>query len=154
MEQHEAEERRLSRNRPDTRMLSARLKWVREYISINKHNEEVIEQNRLIDTYNDAVRDLNNCIEHLNEFAKYRSKNFRPIKPDIEIQRMLDTAGARLKAAKDKAKSITGKNQETDKMVRSLSKPFPGITQDLAQHQTFLKQYLSKPRPERAKMFE
>ena len=65
---------------------------------------QMIEQTK-IDQYNTAVAYLNDAVGNFNDFIRYRNKQFIPMRPDAEIQAMLDSASNPYSLAKMTAQS-------------------------------------------------
>ena len=84
---------RIERNGVEIPMTFERLKWVKR--EIERHKEE-----ETVSLYNSAADDNNVAVTFLNKYVDYWNTQFQPIKPDEEIQAMLDSITTKLHSAK------------------------------------------------------
>ncbi|MBK6963710.1 MAG: hypothetical protein IPH20_07095 [Bacteroidales bacterium] len=110
-------------------------------------------QNKTVNIYNSAVADYNDGINGFNDFINYRNKQFTPLKPDPEIQNMIDVADNKLKEAKIKLGQISNPNANTATMIRQLTKSIDDALNQVAEQQDWLKVYFSKGKSGRKSMF-
>lgn len=86
---------RIEKNGVNNSMIFDRLQHIKREVEINRNN-------KVVDTYNGAAADFNEGVLDFNEFINYRNKQFTPMKPDNEIQAMLDKAADKFESAKKK----------------------------------------------------
>ncbi len=151
--QHEAEARRLEKNGVNNAMIYDRLAHLRNYIEVKKHNRLAEQQNAASDIYNDAVNDYNTSVNLLNKFINYRNAQFKPSKSDADIQRMVDSADNRLRAAKRKLASVKGKFDRLDNLILQIDNSVNDLTKNIDEQQAFLKKYFKKSKLGRKTMF-
>ena len=110
-------------------------------------------QNKNADAYNLAARHYNESINKMNDFIYYKNKQFKPARPDNEIQNMLDSAGMELKEARLKLLQINSDETNTVSMVKQLTKSIDDAATLLKEQNDWLKEYVSKGKLGRKSMF-
>ncbi|HEV3414067.1 MAG TPA: transglutaminase domain-containing protein [Puia sp.] len=125
--------------------------WLR-HLKLDIENDR---QNRLIDAYNGALQDFNSAVRQFNVFIEYRNQQFKPVKPDPEIQQMLDTVNHVLQTLGTKTSGIV--LTPADSRIQQPLQQLKGSIEDLAgkvkEQQDFLTEYFSKGRSGRKAMF-
>ena len=110
-------------------------------------------QNRIINLYNAAAADYNEGINEFNRFIQYRNKQFTPLQPDADIQKMIDTINTSLKEAKNKLNQINNPNVNTIALISQLNKSIDEALTHLKEQQEWLTLYFSKGKSKRKSMF-
>jgi transglutaminase/protease-like cytokinesis protein 3 len=113
---------------------------------------QMIEQSK-IDQYNEAIAEYNNAVVNFNEFIRYRNKQFIPMRPDVEIQAMLDSAIAPYKLAKMKLSQIKNPGPDIKNMMGPIQKQMNDFSEQLEEQETWLVKYFSKGKSGRRGMF-
>jgi transglutaminase/protease-like cytokinesis protein 3 len=103
--------------------------------------------------YNEAVADYNNAIGNFNEFIRYRNKQFSPMRPDIEIQALLDSASNPYNRAKMKLSQIKNPSPNILSSMGSLQKQMNEFSEQLKEQEAWLAKYFSKGKSGRKGMF-
>lgn len=111
------------------------------------------KQNSIINLYNAAVVDYNEAIYALNDFINYRNHQFTPIKPDPEIQKMLDSPALLLKQATHKLGEISTTDENTVQLISQLVRSIDDASKQITEQQDWLKLYFSKGKLARRSMF-
>ena len=119
-------------------------------IKVELENYRLNEMNRL---YNDAVADFNSAIGAFNLFIQYRNKQFIPLKPDIDIQKMIDESTGLLTEAKNKMANIKDPDANTVGLIRQLNKSIDEMALQVREQQEWLNTYFSKNKAKRKAMF-
>lgn len=114
---------------------------------------EHYKQNQTVDLYNSAAADYNEAINLLNEFINYRNVQFKPTKPDVALQAMLDVPDSKLKDAAAKLKQIKYPNSNSANSIMQLHKGIEDVSNEVEKQNTWLKLYLSKGKAGRKSMF-
>jgi hypothetical protein len=126
-----------------------------DYLRHLKLDVENDRQNRLINEYNTALQDYNNAVREFNVFINYRNQQFKPVKPDPEIQQMLDTVSHILQTLRTRTAAIVLTTD--DNRIQQPLQQLKGSAGELASHvreqQDWLTQYLSKGKMGRKSMF-
>lgn len=112
-----------------------------------------LKQERIVTLYNGSVTDYNDGVNRLNEFINYRNKQFRPVKPDSEIQAMIDTSMLELNDSKALLLLINPTDENTSKMIAQLMSSIDEASKRLNEEQEWLKRYFSKSKAFRRTMF-
>ena len=110
-------------------------------------------QKRTVDLYNSATADYNDGISKLNEYIDYRNKQFIPKKPDLDIQKMVDSALDKLTASKSKLVQVNSTDLNTKNLVMQLSKSIDDALNKVKEQQEWLKVYFGKGKLGRKAMF-
>jgi len=125
--------------------------WLR-HLKLDLENDR---QNRLIDAYNGSLQDYNSAIRVFNVFIDYRNQQFKPEKPDPEIQQMLDTVTHVLQTLRTRTSGIvlTDADSRIQQPLQQLKTSIEALAGKVKEQQDFLTQYLSKGRSGRKAMF-
>jgi hypothetical protein len=137
---------RIEKNGVKNAMIFDRL----QHIKIEIENDR---QQKMIDQYNDAVSEYNQALSFLNDFIKYWNKQFTPIKPDNEIQAMIDLVDAKLKSSMTKLDEIKEPNASIASSSGQLIKAMNETVVQVKEQQDWLKVYFSKNKSGRKSMF-
>jgi len=114
---------------------------------------ENIRQTDVYNLFNNAVSDYNEGINGFNDFIQYRNKQFTPVKPDPEIQNMLDAAESKIKEAKTNLFKIKNPDANTTSSIIQLTKSINDASIQVAEQKDWLKLYFSKGKSGRKSMF-
>jgi hypothetical protein len=137
---------RIEKNGIKNAMIFDRLEHLRREIEVEK-------QNRVINLYNSAIADHNKGLNSFNDYINFYNKQFKPTRPDSEIQAMLDQSGASLKAASDKLDKIKSPDQHTSELLASFRKQIADLSGRVDEQNEWLKKYLAKGKMGRKSMF-
>jgi len=150
-----AEAIRVEKNGVRNSLIFDRLRNLRVDIENARRQAETDRQNRVIDTYNSAQRDYNEGIKQFNIFINYRNDQFKPAKPDPEIQQMLDSADHELQAAKAKIGTIVlmDGDDRVRQPLQALKQSIEDFDAHLKEQQGWLSKYFSKSKAGRKSMF-
>ncbi|HSZ34449.1 MAG TPA: transglutaminase domain-containing protein [Puia sp.] len=111
-----------------------------------------IEQAK-IDQYNTAVAYLNDAVNNFNDFIRYRNKQFTPMRPDAEIQAMLDSASNPFSLAKATLDKIKDPGPNITNTLGSMHRQMKDFYDQLEEQQVWLAKYFSKGKSGRRSMF-
>jgi hypothetical protein len=160
IEQLIASAARIEKNGVKNSMIFDRLNHIRldiEYEktldSNKKINAENERQTKIFDLYNSAIVDYNDGINGFNKFIEYRNKQFIPIKPDAEIQNMLDTPDNKFKEARKKLNEIINPDANITNLISQLTISMNEVEKQVQEQQDWLKLYFSKGKMMRKSMF-
>jgi hypothetical protein len=109
----------------------------------------------VIDGFNMAVSHYNNGIKLFNVFINYRNDQFKPLKPDPEIQRMMDSADHEVRTARTGAGSLvlTKEDNRILQSLQSLKEEIDDLAAHIKEQQDWLTKYFSKSKVGRKAMF-
>ena len=122
-------------------------------IDFLEESEKVNKQNEMVNRYNSAVSDFNKAVKQLNDFIDYRNNQFSPMRPDNQIQAMVDSPANRLTIARDKLMAVKPGGNISDEMFNSFSASLNDIQRRLDEQQEFLDKYFKKSKLGRKTMF-
>jgi hypothetical protein len=112
-------------------------------------------QNTLVDTYNAAMADYNDGVKQFNVYINYYNQQFKPVRPDAEIQQMLDTVSHRLQAARAKMGSmvVTPADTRVQQPLQQLTQSIGELETHVKEQEDWLVKYFSKGKMGRKSMF-
>jgi len=142
----QAEADRIEKNGVKNSMIFDRLQHLRREI-------ETERQSSIVSRYNSALGDFNKSISSFNAFIDYHNKQFQPMKPDPEIQAMLDASDRPLTEASSKLDQIKGADLNTSALIASFRKQITDLKARIDEQQEWLKKYFSKGKSGRKSMF-
>jgi len=160
IDQLKASARRIEKNGLKNAMIFDRWNHIRmeiEYentlLANKKIDAENVRQSEIIDLYNSAVIDYNVGINGFNKFIEYRNEQFTPVKPDNEIQRMLDEPDNKLKEARKTLNEIVNPDAKIANLISLLTVSINDVDKQIQEQQDWLKLYFSKGKMMRKSMF-
>lgn len=128
-------------------------KLISEYLTVKKKNLEVRKQNNNIEKLNQIVENYNQAIVLLNDFIYYRNKKFKPTLPDSEISKMIQAPKESLVKCQKDILEIGSVGNENSSIIASLRKNIYDTLVQIEEHESFVKEYLSKSKFARKSMF-
>jgi transglutaminase/protease-like cytokinesis protein 3 len=141
-ERNQASYTRIDNNGTKNAQIFNQLLYIRQIIEETKMNQ-----------YNGAVADYNNAINNFNEFIRYRNKQFIPIRPDVEIQAILDSASGSYNLAKMKLSQIKNPGPNILNMMDPMQRQLNDFSAQLEEQEVWLAKYFSKGKSGRRGMF-
>ena len=141
-EEYQASYARIDNNGAKNPPVFNMLLYIRQRIQEIKVNE-----------FNTSVATYNNAIANFNEFIRYKNDQFKPIKPDPEIQAMLDSASIPYNLAKVKLSQIKDPGPNITSMIATLQKQMNDLSQQLEEYEGWLAEYFSRGKWGRRIMF-
>ncbi|MBC7847881.1 MAG: hypothetical protein H7Y10_15480 [Flavobacterium sp.] len=111
-----------------------------EYIKQSKKNEDF---NRIVDLYNEGIREL-------NEYIHFRNKQFKPNVSDEELVRMIQDPKAKLLESQELLGNLDKSNSVN---VNSMRKGIIKTIQQVEDQEIFVINYLNQPKMVRKTMF-
>ena len=122
----------------------------------NDHRQaETDRQNRIIDSFNRASRSYNAAVNQFNVYINYYNVQFKPTRPDAEIQQMLDSADHQLRDARAVLRAIvlTPADNRVEKPLGQLKDQIASLEPHIREMQEWLTKYFSKSKLGRRSMF-
>lgn len=90
----------------------------------------------------------------INEFVRYRNKAFEPLKPDAEIQAMVDVPEGLINRADSAINSIRTAPERYREPILKLRDQIMEVATTVYKHKLFLRQYFKLPPKQRKGMFK
>jgi hypothetical protein len=120
-----------------------------------KRQAETDRQNRVVDAFNAASHTYNDAVYQFNAFVNYYNVQFKPAKPDAEIQQMLDSTDHQLQAAKAGAAALvlTPADSRIQQPLQQLSAGIGQLEPRVRDMREWLTKYLGKGKLGRKSMF-
>ncbi len=116
-------------------------------------NLKISAYNTKVHLYNGIVTDYNDGINEFNNFIKYRNNQFKPMKPDAQIQAMFDRAYNKITGANNKLKQIADPNTDLSAMIASLQRSIDDVMTHVEEQKAWLAKYFTKGKFGRSGMF-
>ena len=134
-------------------MVFDRLQHLKLRIENYHRQEEADRRNLVIKTYNSALADYNEAVAQFNDYINFYNNQFKPERPDREIQGMIDSCDHLIKDARTKLGGITTDDESLRRSMTSLSKGTDDLAGRVAEQQDWLKKYFGKGKMGRKLMF-
>jgi hypothetical protein len=152
-EQYESTLRRVEANGVVNSNTGEFVRLLRHNIEIEKNNKEVLLRNDLAYRFNDAVAEFNKATLLFNDYVNYWNKQFKPLLPDDQIRRMMDTCINTLARSETMLSEISPREETLQQNKTMLMKSLLQLKQQLSSHQAFLREYFATPKSSRPKLF-
>lgn len=153
IEQYISAARRIEANGVKNALIYDRLEHLRRSVEISKQQQEVNDHNKKVEIYNNALKDYNIGVDHINRFIQYRNKQFKPMKPDTEIQDMFDSGYVKIIDAQKAVQNIHHPDQQLGELVTHFNKELNNLLAQVEEQREWLKKYFSKNKIGRSSMF-
>jgi len=146
---------RIERNGVRNSATADMIRHLRVDVENHERQAESDRRNRVIDSFNLASKTFNEAVTLFNAFIDYRNDQFKPAKPDKEIQQMLDSAERVLFAAKAQVSAIvlTPADDRVKQPLEQLSAAIATAEPHFREAQEWLTKYFSKGKLGRKGMF-
>jgi transglutaminase/protease-like cytokinesis protein 3 len=151
---------RIVRNGVKNSMIFDRLEHLRrdaEYekakIEHDKEQADIDRKNQIVNLYNSALGDYNEAVHDLNAYIAYYNKQFQPVKPDSDIQGMIDSTASNLKAATSKLHGIHDPDPSTGVLINQFRRQIGDLSARVEEQEEWLKKYFAKGKMGRKNMF-
>jgi hypothetical protein len=150
-----AEAVRVEKNGVRNSLIFDRLRHLKVDLENYRRQAETDRQNFVVNSYNDALRNYNAGIKQFNVFINYRNDQFKPLRPDAEIQQMIDSADHEVQTAKTKAGAIitTDADARVLPSLQSMKAAIDDLSTHVKEQQDWLTKYFSKSKMGRKSMF-
>lgn len=148
-----AEADRIQENGVKNAMIFNQLQNIKVEIENEKITANSNKQNKDIRFYNTAAANYNTAVNNLNAFIDYRNRQFKPEKPDAEIQGMIDITNQQLDSAKTNMRQIQHPEADAELLINQLAKAIVDLETHVKEQQDWLTIYFSKSKSKRKTMF-
>lgn len=119
----------------------------------DKEKAEFDRQAAMVDLYNKAANKFTDGAALFNLFINYRNAQFAPLKPDAQIQAMIDTTTRAMDSASLWMGQVKDPPANILPMMDKLGAAIAEARTHISEQQKFLKDYFSRPRRERKYAF-
>jgi hypothetical protein len=126
---------------------------VKDNHSYIKMHIEMINQDRDVELYNSSVAELNDATAIYNNFIQYRNQQFTPEKTDAELKALLDGIDTKLFSSLKKLDEIDKSEATFTIGTHEVRDRLNALLIRIKDQKTFLDQYLSTARSDRASLF-
>jgi hypothetical protein len=126
---------------------------IAEILNHKKNQIEHLKQTKLNDDFNKAISDYNDAVQLFNIFIDYRNRQFKPIKPDEEIKKMIENPKTKLINTQYLLNNLGAINANNQQNLISLKKSLSDLLKQVEEQDDFVKVYLSKNPNTRKKLF-
>ena len=136
----------------DTLALYARQDTLERLVSVRQRMLSNGRSNDLV--YNMAMDLQGKATDAINEFVRYRNKAFEPLKPDAEIQAMVDVPEELINRADSAINSIRTAPERYREPILKLRDQIMEVATTVYKHKLLLRQYFKLPAKQRKGMFK
>jgi transglutaminase/protease-like cytokinesis protein 3 len=138
--------KRIEQNGVNNAMIAETLKYKKDQL-------ENFKQMKLHEDFNKAVADYNEAIKLLNDFVDYRNRQFKPLKSDEEIKKMIENPKTKLVNTQYLLNNLGAIAENNQENLRNMKNSLADILKQIEEHETFVKEYLSKGKSARKSFF-
>lgn len=128
-------------------------KLIAEHLKYKKDLLENIKQHKLYDDFNKAIADYNEAIKLLNDFVDYRNRQFKPLKTDEEIKKMIENPKTKLINTQYLLNNLGAISENNQENLRNFKISLTDVLKQVDEHEAFVKMYLSKDKNSRKRLF-
>jgi len=153
VDQYTAAARRIEANGLKNSLVYNQLLYLKRSIEIYNNKKQNATNKAKVDLYNSAVADYNEGANNFRDFINYRNDQFKPTKPDVEIQAMLDAAYNKITAANDKLSQVKDPDPGTAAMMITFHRSIDDAMTHVEEQKEWLAKYFSKGKFGRSGMF-
>jgi len=122
-------------------------------LELTTQNIQTVGLQRILNAYNTAMELQNKATDAINEFIRYRNKAFVPLKPDNEIQEMVDLPDRLISQADSAINSFHSAPDRYRQPILELRDRIMEVATTVYKHKLFLRQYFKLPQKQRKGMF-
>lgn len=126
------------------------IKIMRENEKAKKENER---QNKMVEIYNQSANTFSDGVLLFNLFIDYRNKQFTPLKPDAQIQAMIDTAMQSMVSARAILAGVKDPPPAIVPMAAKLGTAIDSAISNVEDQRKWLKDYFSRSKARRRYAF-
>jgi len=137
---------RIEKNGVKNVMIFDRLSHKKSEIEYYKQIKENDDFNHIVNLYNEGIREL-------NEYINFRNKQFKPNVPDEELKRMIDDPKSKLLDSLELLNNLGKVDKGNLSNVNSIRKGLMETIRQVEEHESFVREYLSKSKISRKSMF-
>lgn len=122
-------------------------------LELTSNNIRVVGYRKILNAYNMAMDLQGKATDAINHFVRYRNKGFQPLKPDDEIQAMVDVPEKLINRADSAINSIHTAPDRYREPILELRDRIMEIATTVYKHKLFLRQYFKLPEKQRKGLF-
>ena len=123
-------------------------------LELTSNNIRIAGYQKILNAYNMAMDLQGKATDAINEFVRYRNKAFEPLKPDAEIQAMVDVPEELINRADSAINSIRTAPERYREPILKLRDQIMEVATTVYKHKLFLRQYFKLPVKQRKGMFK
>ena len=110
-------------------------------LELTSNNIRIAGYQKILNAYNMAMDLQGKATDAINEFVRYRNKAFEPLKPDAEIQAMVDVPEELINRADSAINSIRTAPERYREPILKLRDQIMEVATTVYKHKLFLRQY-------------
>ena len=137
---------RIEKNGVKNPLISDRLSYKKSEIEFIKQTKKRNDFNRVVDLYNEGIREL-------NEYIYFRNKQFKPGVSDEELEKMINEPKVKLLESQELLGNLGNVDKNNSSNINSMRKGLFETIQQVEEQEMFVKNYLSKSKMVRKTMF-
>lgn len=145
--------RRIQQNGGTNKALIEYQDYLRTNLEIVRYNKQNEIQKEQVDKFNLAVHHYNTGTRLLNDYIAYWNRQFKPIRSDAEIRRMVDTCDYQLTRSRQILAEVQPQEEALRKNMDMLSTNVQEIQKRVDEQKNFLREYFATSKSLRASLF-
>jgi hypothetical protein len=153
LEQYEVTLRRIEENGIRNSVILDYARFLEQNLENAELQKKFEYQKQMVDKLNEAVVHYNAGTTLFNRYINFFNRQFKPAKPDIEIQQMLDTCERELRSSGKILTGIDPFNQEMKQNISQLTVAVNEMLYNIDVQKAFLQKYLSTSKAFRGLLF-
>lgn len=139
--QMQASAERIKQNGIKNPMTANKLQNLQQNIYVIQQNQKADQQNQAAGFYNTAVNHYNIAVNLFNDYINYFNHQFKPAKPDEDIQQMLDTCKTEVRTSLKLLGSVDASASNVGNNLTQLKDMIQKMQQQIDDQQKFLDKY-------------
>ena len=153
LQQYEVTLRRIEENEISNNVILDYARFLEQTLENVERQKTFDYQKQMVDQLNEAVDHYNTGTTLFNRYINFYNRQFKPAKPDIEIQQMLDTCERELRSSARILNGIDPFNPEMKQNISQLTIAIREMLYNIEMQKGFLRKYLSTSKAFRASLF-
>lgn len=137
---------RIEKNGVKNALIFDRLSYKKSEIEYIKQTKKSEDFNRIVDLYNEGIREF-------NEYIYFRNKQFKPNVSDEDLSRMIQEPKTKLLKSRELLRNLGQEGNGESSNVNSMRKGLIESIQQVEEQEMFVMKYLSKSKMVRKSMF-
>jgi hypothetical protein len=127
--------------------------YLKQIIENDRLTKEYEYKLKVSKTFNESADYYNESAKLFNQYINYFNRQFKPVKPDDEIRKMIDTCNARLQMAKEMLLQVDPYDKTMRQNIDQLKYVMRELQNSIDTQKAFVIKYLGTSKDRRAGLF-
>jgi transglutaminase/protease-like cytokinesis protein 3 len=154
IEQQENMVARIMQYNITNQLISVEVNYLHNVISAGRHNNEVLQQNKLVNKVNAGNSMYNEAVNQFNGYVQFKNNQFSPNKPDAEIRVWIDGIAEKLIATEGLLAEIKVNDVAISRNVQEIKTATADLQLRVKEEQAFVTKYIKTARLFRKALFK